>query len=239
MSFLKQLLSPFIEFEDGTKKETGTQSPAPSTPPKPPVFHNPDSAVRHPMITANTVASTATATPTYTPTGAIAKPLPEHEQYFERLIADANTKNPMFQGIDFKEFVDSKLDIDGITDEALRYQTAFNIFKTSGLTKAKLLSTGQEYINIIGKDLNNFQGAHAQLFRKELGQNEMLIQTKVQELQQLTQKTNALKKEINSLATDINLAKDKLDIIRNSFLLAGERKQAEIQQELTKIQRYF
>ena len=239
MSFLKQLLSPFIEFEDGTKKEAGKKPPAPPTPPNPPAVHNPGNAVRHPMITENTEAITATATPTYTPTGAIAEPLPEHEQYFERLIEDANTKNPMFQGIDFKEFVDSKLDIDGITDEVLRYQTAFNIFKSSGLTKAKLLSTGQEYLNIIGKDLNDFQGAHAQLYRKELGQNEILIQAKVQELQQLTQKANALKMEINSLATDINLAKDKLDIVRNSFLLAGERKQAEIQKELTNIQRYF
>ena len=51
------------------------------------------------------------------------------KQYFERLIDEANVKNPFFQGADFKEFIDSKVDIDDISDEALKYRTAFNILK--------------------------------------------------------------------------------------------------------------
>ena len=249
MSFLKQLLTPFVEFDEDKKKEPANQNkPAPSpavTPPRPPaavVTPAPqDEKADHPLITGNNTSSTNTPTqiPTYSPAGTIAGPLPEHEQYFEKLIDEANAKNPLFQGTDFKEFVDSKVDIDDITDENLRYKTAFNVLKSTGLTKEKLISTGQEYLNIIGRDLNAFQSAHAQQYKKEVGQKEQLIQKKAEELQALSQRINALKTEINKLTQDINITKDKLNTTKNSFLLAGEKKQTEIQTELQKIIQYF
>ena len=136
--------------------------------------------------------------------------MPEHQQYFEKLIDDANRTNPLFQGADYKEFVDSKLDIDDIQDEALKYKTAFNVLKNSGLTKQKLLSTGQEYLNIVGRDMNAFQSAQNLQYQKEVRPKEQLIQQKAEELQQLTQRINALKSEINALTQDINLDKRKI-----------------------------
>jgi hypothetical protein len=247
MSFLKQLLTPFVEFDEEKKKEAAKGNPPAAATQKPvgtaPVQSAPappDAPVNHPLIsdTANT-ANAPAATPTYSPAGTIAGPLPEHEQYFERLIDEANAKNPFFQGTDFKEFVDSKVDIDDIADETIRYRTAFNVLKSTGLTKEKLLSTGQEYLNIIGRDLNAFQGAHAQQYKKEVGQKEQLVQKKAEELQALTQRINALKTEINQLTQEINLTKEKLNTIKNSFLLAGEKKQKEIQSELQKIAQLF
>ncbi len=111
--------------------------------------------------------------------------------------------------------------------------------KNSGLTREKLLSTGQEYLNIIGRDMNAFQSAQTLQYNKEVRPKEQLIQQKAEELQQLTQRINALKSEINALSQDINLAKDKFSTSRNSFLLAGENKQKEIEAELQKIAKYF
>lgn len=176
MSFLKQLLTPFVEFDADKKEELAKQNKSP----KAPAAATPASAdedAQHPLITgANSSVIAANQTPVYSPGGTIAGPLPEHEQYFERLIDEANAKNPLFQGADFKEFVDSKVDIDDITDEALKYRTAYNFLKSTGLTKEKLMSTGQEYLNIIGRDLNAFQSAHAQQYKKEAGQTESVIQ---------------------------------------------------------------
>jgi archaellum component FlaC len=101
------------------------------------------------------------------------------------------------------------------------------------------MSTGQEYLNIIGRDLNAFQSAHGQQYQKEVRQKELLIQKKAEELQALTQKINALKTEINQITNDINITKDKLNTTKSSFLLAGENKQKEIQTELEKIASYF
>ncbi|HKH63199.1 MAG TPA: hypothetical protein VKA49_20300 [Flavitalea sp.] len=240
MSFLKQLLTPFVEFDEDKKKEQAKQN-MPEPPPsslrtQPPAYEK----TEHPLITGSAAASnTPDQIPTYSPAGTIAGPLPEHEEYFEKLIDDANMTNPFFQGTDFKEFVDSKVDIDDITDENIKYRTAFNVLKSTGLTREKLLSTGQEYLNLIGRDLNAFQSAHAQQYKKEVGQKEQIIQKKAEELQTLSQRINVLKAEINQLTQDINLTKDKLNTTKNSFLLAGEKKQNEIQTELQKIVQYF
>ena len=249
MSFLKQLLTPFVEFEEDKKKE-----PAPAHKPVAPASPAPPSAApvvpavpstpipvenaQHPLINNNNTKP-ADQTPIYAPTGTLVGPLPEHEQYFEKLIDEANVKNPVFQGTDYKEFVDSKVDIDDIQDEAIRYRTAYNVLKSTGLTKEKLLSTGQEYLNLIGRDLNAFQSAYTQQYQKEVRQKELLIQKKAEELQALTLKINALKTEMNQITQDINLTKDKLNTTKNSFLLAGENKQKEIQTELQKIAQYF
>lgn len=255
MSFLKQLLTPFVEFDEDKKKESAggnqplsippkpaaTPSISPVPPPIPPVAEN----AKHPLVTGTNSQVTppsqppASQTPTYSPSGTLTGPLPEHEQYFEKLIEEANARNPLFQGADYKEFVDSKVDIDDIQDEALKYKTAYNILKNTGLTKEKILSTGQEYLNLIGRDLNTFQSAHTVQYQKEVRHKEQLIQKKAEELQTLSQKMNALKSEINQLTQDISVTKDKLNTTKNSFLLAGENKQKEIQTELQKIAQYF
>ncbi|WP_233507480.1 hypothetical protein [Adhaeribacter pallidiroseus] len=253
---MKQLLTPFVEFEDDQKKvpapentppapvakppvvKPAVPTPAATPPPVKPTAPVADVPAQHPLINSNNTPATP-PTPTYAPGGTIATPLPEHEQYFENLINEANLKHPLFQGTDYKEFVDSKVDIDDIQDEALRYKTAYNVLKSTGLTKEKLLSTGQEYLNLIGRDLNSFQSAHAQQYLKEVKQKEQVIQKKAEELQTLTQRINALKAEINQITQDINRTKDQLNVTKNSFLLAGENKQKEIETELQKIAQYF
>ncbi|SNC77589.1 hypothetical protein SAMN06265337_4182 [Hymenobacter gelipurpurascens] len=250
MSFLKQLLNPFVEFENEAKPEPAKLNPpvtAPAAPASPsaPSFLPPAAPAvpenaQHPLINGPAAPITIPDhVPTYSAGGTITGPLPEHEQYFERLIDEANARNPLFQGPDYKEFVDSKLDIDDIQDEAIKYQTAYNVLKSTGLTKEKLLSTGQEYLNLIGRDLNAFQSAHAQQYRKEVGHKEELLQQKAQELQTLTQRLTTLKAEINQISQEINLQKDKMNTTKNSFLLAGENKQKEIQTELGKIAQHF
>jgi hypothetical protein len=255
MSFLKQLLTPFVEFDEEQKKEQAKNNkagpnssvaptvPAASTPPVTPVKAAPnavDPNAQHPLITSTPAnAISANQVPMYGPGGTIAGPLPEHAQYFEKLIDNANLTNPVFQGTDYKEFVDSKVDIDDILDEAIKYRTAYNVLKSTGLTKEKLLSTGQEYLNIIGRDMNAFQGAHSLKYQKEVRQKEQQIQKKTEELQALTQRINALKTEINQLTQDINLTKESLNTNKNSYLLAGENKQKEIESELQKIGQYF
>lgn len=249
MSFLKQLLNPFIEFDEAEKKGTQPVQKAPVAPAAAPAKPAPaaaapppaDQPTEHPLITGVPAAAPAVAAqvPTYSASGTLSVPLPEHVAYFERLIDEANRTNPLFQGSDYKEFVDSKLDIDDITDEALKYRTAYNVLKSTGLTREKLLATGQEYLNLVGRDMNAFQGAHALQYSKEVRGKEQLIQKKAEELQALTQRINALKAEINGLTQEINLTKEKLNTTKQSFLLAGEAKQKEIETELEKIAQYF
>ncbi|WP_342648080.1 hypothetical protein [Mucilaginibacter sp. CSA2-8R] len=238
MSFLKQLLNPFVEFDEDKKPVSGAPAAAPVL--VVPAATDGSEAVHHPLI-----PDTQTPAGTSVPVTSLPVPAPnpdmatEHQQYFDKLIEKANRENPLFAGADYKEFTDARRDIDDITDETVRYTTAFNILKSAGLTKDKLLSSGREYLNIIGRDLNAFQTAHAQLYKKELEQKELSLQTKVKELQQLTQRLTMLKAEINAATQEISQTKDILNKTRNSFLLAGEQKQHEIETELKKIAGFF
>ena len=86
MSFLKQLLTPFVEFDENKKKELAKKNnAAPTSNPRtePPGAEN----AEHPLITGSgSGADMNDQVPTYSPAGTIAGPLPEHEQYFEKLI---------------------------------------------------------------------------------------------------------------------------------------------------------
>ena len=233
MSFLKQILKPFIEFDpEVPKDETKNNVPIKNQ-------QVDDEVVHHPLVNEEGTVTAPTASLPPVQDVDMSIPLPEHVQYFEALIAKANQENPLFIGPDYKEFIDAKLDIDDITDETLKYKTAFNILKSSGLTKDKLVSTGHEYLNIIGRDLNAFQTAHAQQYKKELSQKELDLKTKVYELQVITQRLNVLKSEINLITKEINQSQQKLNTTKNSFLMAGEMKQQEIQSELNKIASLF
>ncbi|WP_207423348.1 hypothetical protein [Desertivirga brevis] len=240
MSFLKTLLNPFVEFEEDKNKKDVKGNP----PQTPPVI--PEKDVTHPLINESDRGTAGppvvpmqqqSQPPVGRPTDAM--PFPEHTEYFDALLDKANRENPIFAGPDFKEFIDAKLDIDDITDEQLKYTTAFNILKSAGLNKDRLISTAHEYQSIIGRDLNAFQTAHARQYKEELQQKELDLQKKVEELRQLTQRLNTLKNEINQISQEITVKRDSLNEVRTSFLLAGENKQKEIQLELEKILNYF
>jgi hypothetical protein len=245
MSLLKHILSPFVEFEDdkkgtpaaGSKPVTGQPPLAAKEPPAVEAKPVLGAEYQQPAVVPGTDAAPAPL-PATAPGGPVV-PLPEHQTYFEKLIEEANVKNPLFQGTDYKEFIDSKTDIDAIQDEATRYRTAFSVLKRTGLTKERLLSTGQEYINIIGRALNSYQSAYAQQYGKDVKQKEELIQKKAAEMQALNDKINALKGDMKKLSDEINLSKSKLERSKASFLAAGETKQNEIQGELQKIEQYF
>jgi chromosome segregation ATPase len=239
MSLLKNILRPFVEFEDDKKESPKTAQPATATKPQPSVSNAPTNPMPvQPSVTEYNIPVPSPAVAP--PAGAsMASAMPEHKAYFEHLIEEANSKNPVFQGTDFKEFIDSKSDIDTIADEATRYRTAFNVLKRTGLTKERLLSTGQEYLNLIGRALNSYQGAFAQQYQKEVKGKEDLLQKKAEEVQALNQKIAALKADMKQISDEITASKQKLDANKASFLAAGETKQAEIQEELQKIQQYF
>lgn len=236
MSLLKNILSPFVEFTDEKKKEapkdarttpvenkaaSGNAPVSPSAPDNANNVNIPPAPVNLPQDRTGITL------------------LPEHEKHFDKLIEEANAKNPLFQGADFKEFIESKEDIEGIADEATRYRTAFSVLKRTGLTKEKLLSTGQEYMNLIGREMNAFQSAYAQQYQKEIRQREQLIQKKAEEVQALSERIKKLNEEMKQLSQEIAQTKSKMDAAKNSFLLAGENKQQEIQSELQKITQYF
>src|SRR4051794_5030090 len=124
MSILKNILSPFFEFKDEQKTElTGEQNSAPAQRKinlpggEAKARPAPDLRTYNSGIASSTSGNVEVA---------------EYKKHFEDLMEEANSKNPLFQGTDLKEFIDSKVDVAAITDEATRYKTAFNVLKRTG-----------------------------------------------------------------------------------------------------------
>jgi hypothetical protein len=227
MSFLKNIMSPFLEFKEeetppGSKEAKVRTDEIKTVKEKAPVA---------PEEMAVTLPGNASA-----PKSGVRA---DYQKYFEDLIEDANTKNALFQGTDFKEFIDSKIDVEAIADEATRYKTAFNVLKRTGLTKEKLVSTGHQYINIIDSDLKGFSDAYSQQYNKEVEQNELLLQKKAGELQELNERITTLSQEVKKVSQEITHNKELLNLNKEAFIRAGENKKKEIEAELQKIDQYF
>lgn len=225
MSFLKNIMSPFLEFKEQEANPVSKEGK----------FQSKSGATSDPGESRAPAAPTSSRSMNSSKSGATG----EYQQYFEDLIEEANAKNAIFQGTDFKEFIDSKIDVEAIADEATRYKTAFNVLKRTGLTKERLVSTGHEYIHIIERDLQGFVDAYTQQYKKDVEQKELLLQQKAGELQELNEKISALNQEIKKVSQDITQSKEKLNTNKEAFIAAGENKKKEIEVELQKIDQYF
>jgi uncharacterized small protein (DUF1192 family) len=231
MSLLKNILRPFVDFNetDGVQsvKEQRTEEPVKKNEP---VIRDVKTQVDSQPVQNNaTVSVNATATAGVT----------TYQQHFEELIEEANAKNPLFQGTDLKEFIDSKVDVESIADEGARYKTAFNVLKRTGLTKERLIKTGQQYIAIIENDLKGFENAFAQQYKKDVEQVEQVLEQKNLELKTLNERIATLTQEIKQISATVAENKNRMNTNKSAFILAGENKKKELQAELEKINQYF
>jgi hypothetical protein len=232
MSFLKNILGAFVEFKEETKENEviqGAQDKGPEIPVGSQKVNAQDVSgqqVQQPGVDAG-----SSIAPTNVPS--------QYQKHFEDLIDEANHKNPLFQGTDFKEFIESKGDVEGIADEATRYRTAFNVLKRTGLTKEKLVTTGREYVNIIDRDVKAFEAVFLDQYKTQVELKERQLQQKAQELQTLTLKIEALNKEMKQIGQEVLSGKDRLNSNKNSFIAAADNKKKEIETELKKIDQYF
>ena len=233
MSFLKNILKPFVEFNEAEQSASSEETKPQKVQVKK-TSQNVDNAA---VTTSN--SSSASYKSSLSAGSAEKTNLPGYEKYFEDLIDEANAKNPLFQGTDFKEFIDSKIDVEAIADEETKYKTAFNVLKRTGLTKEKLVTTGNEYINIINSDLKGFEAAYQQQYKTEVEQKEQSLQKKAEELQQLSEKMAALNDEMKQTSQQIVKSKDQLNSNKKRFVSAGENKKNEMELELQKIEQYF
>lgn len=240
MSLLKNILKPFVEFKpDEENRDSSEEAALPKGSELKEKSSPSDNAKPSNIGNTTNTAAVASNQPSQPAGASRSGATNDYHKYFENLVEEANAKNPLFQGTDFKEFIDSKIDVEAIGDEGMRYKTAFNVLKRTGLTKERLVTTGQEYIKLIQQDLKGFADAYNQQYKTEVEQREQLLQKKTEELQALNAKISALNQDMKQLSQQIVENKEKLDTNKNAFINAGEEKKKEIENELQKIHQYF
>ncbi len=136
-----------------------------------------------------------------------------------QILMDALEQNNL-EGFDYLEYKNSLLSISNvITDETMRYKSAFEMAKTMGLDKRKLLESAAFYMNVLTGEQKKFMEAlenqksnqiqarvnTIENLEKSVADKKKMIENLNNELETMSSQMIVLKKEINEEVQKIEL----------------------------------
>jgi chromosome segregation ATPase len=147
------------------------------------------------------------------------------------------------EGFDYLEFKNSLRSIEGvIPDEGMRYKSAYEMAKTMGLTKEKLIQSATHYVNVLATEDKKFKDALANQKSKQiqsradqLGSIEKSIQDKQKTIEQLTKEIETSKSQLEAIRNEINEAVVKIDTTNQQFVASYNLVYGQIQEDIQKI----
>lgn len=169
-------------------------------------------------------------------------PLPEHvneiQKRLQKVLEEENKKN--FPGADYYEFILALENMKDVPVESARYLSAFKVLSaTQGLTREHLLKTAEAYINIIDRELGEFNLGFDKEIKAQVEDQEKLIDSKNLQMQEFAKQISSLNEEVKKLNQDLVENKTRLNSAKNSFLSAAQSQKEKIKTELNKIQNYI
>lgn len=158
----------------------------------------------------------------------------EFAQTFTDLMDKTN-----FPGTDYLEYIQAKNTMGAIPDERSRYSIAFNALAPTGLTKDKLLSTAQQYIDAIDNEITKFGEAYQAQYSQKVDNQNKQIDTKVKQMQDLSEQIAKLNLDIQTMKQQVATDQSTLDGKKHAFEYAGNLQKEQITQEVNKINTYI
>ncbi len=151
------------------------------------------------------------------------------------------------EGFDYLEFKQSLQNLSAMDmDEQTKYQSAFAMAKTMGVTPSKLVNSAQHYINVLKKEENKFSDAlknqkQKQVVNREQGitQLEEMIVKKQQMIEKLQQEIEADKQKLDKQKTAINESVAKVQATQDGFINAYHSVLGQIQKDIEKMNTYL
>lgn len=161
---------------------------------------------------------------------------------FTDLLLKAIESNNM-EGFDYLEFKNSLKSIEAvIPDEGMRYKSAYEMAKTMGLTKDKLLQSANHYINILTTEDKKFKDALANQKAKQiqgradqLASVEKAIVDKQKMIESLTKEIEGAKSQLDAVRNEINDAVVKIDTTNQQFVASYNLVYGQIAEDIQKI----
>lgn len=152
-----------------------------------------------------------------------------------------------FDGPDFQEFTDALKEVASLPmDEKTKFTTIFISFKVQGVTKARLVDTGTKYIDLINKQVADFNNEIETVMKSDVStkqtQADKLTKENAdleQQMITLTEKKNRNSESIKALTNEINDQVISLNSKKTAFESAAKEFIGNINDNLTKIQTYI
>ncbi|MEL6124250.1 MAG: hypothetical protein AAFR14_11055 [Bacteroidota bacterium] len=145
------------------------------------------------------------------------------EKFVDMLLKAIESKN--LDGFDYLEFKQTLKSLTNLeSDESKRYQSAFAMATTMGLSKEKLFSSAQHYANVLAKEENKFVTAFkkqrdTQVLQRETAGKELQksIAAKQAKIEKLQKEIEAEKQKLSSLESDISKSMAKVEATKERF----------------------
>lgn len=216
--FFKKFKSVFI-VEDETPKSgnTGTTTETPA-------------------IQQNTSPSAPPATPS---AGSVS------DKFLEALASALERNNQ--DGFDYFEFRQALKNLSKMSmDEQTRFQSAYAMAQTMGVTASKLASSVQHYLGVLEVEKQHFSEAHAQQMAKLIGNRQeeaksldAAIQQKTEQIRKLTEEIEQHRLRSEQIRQEISDSTLKIETTRSDFEATYNAVYTQVQDDLQKIQQHL
>ena len=221
--FIKKFKSVFVVEEEGSTQNanSGGQHPAEMTsPPK----------------KSSSPAPTVSAPPS---SGSIS-------DKFVEVLASALEKNNQ-EGFDYFEFRQSLKNLAKMPmDEQTRFQSAYAMAQTMGVTPTKLVESAKHYLGVLNVEQSRFSEAHAQQKSKLIGNREeeaknldAAILQKAEQIKLLTQEIEQNRQRSEQIQKEISESTIKIESTKADFEATFANVVAQIQEDVAKIQQHL
>jgi hypothetical protein len=165
---------------------------------------------------------------------------------FVEILGAAPEKNNQ-QGFDYFEFRQSLINLAKMPmDEATRFQSAFAMAQTMGVTPAVLIESAKFYVNVLMSEQSKFNEAHAQQRAKLIGGKEeeaknldALARQKAEQIKQLTQEIAEHQKAAEQIRKEVSDSTIKVENTKADFEATFASVLAQLQGDIAKIQQYL
>ena len=150
--------------------------------------------------------------------------------YFEQLFSEANLPGP-----DYYEFAKMVEAMAALPDERTRYVTAFAGLKVQGLDKEKLVSSAQQYLQLLDNDAAYFSNTINATLHEKVEMEKQQLEEKSKRIQELTREIQDLNNEIAVIGNEIKENEEKIASNSSGYNMELERFKAKISDDLNKI----
>ncbi len=219
-SFLKKLKGIFV-VEDAIPSQNTTNTPTPASP--------------TPQATL----------PVFSPPTIVTSTGQQSDKFMNLLLQSLETNNPV--GFDYFEFRQSILNLAKMPmDESTRYQSAYAMAQTMGVTSQSLIQSASNYVAILaGEDkkfhdaLANQQNTNVGAKQQEISNLDAAIKQKAAQIKELTDQIQQNQQQMETLKSQINEASSKVETTKNDFVVTYNALVGEIKRDIDNMQRYL